>query len=109
MGDLKTGEPELKKVADSGDADMSALAKLALAGVYRATNRNNEALEIYKSLVDHPTASVAKATAQLELASLYEATNQKSEAGKLYSQIMKDDPRSFAASVANQRLSTEAR
>jgi len=106
MGDLKVGEQELKSLADSSNADISSLAKLSLAGVYRATNRNNDALQIYKSLVEHPTGTVSKATAQLELASLYDATNQKSEAGKLYSEIMKDDPRSFAAGVANQKLSS---
>jgi predicted negative regulator of RcsB-dependent stress response len=105
MGDSKAGEQELRAVADSGDKDLASLAKLALAGVYRDTNRNSEALQIYKDLIEHPTASVSKATAQLQLASLYEATNQSSEAGKLYSEIMKDDPRSYAASVANQHLS----
>jgi predicted negative regulator of RcsB-dependent stress response len=105
MGDTQTAEKELKDVADSGNKDLAALAKLSLAGLYRGSNRTSDALQLYKQLIDHPTGSVSKATAQLELASLYESTNQNGEAGKLYSEILKADPRSAAAALANERLS----
>jgi predicted negative regulator of RcsB-dependent stress response len=105
MGDLKSAEMELKTVADSGNKDVAALAKLSLAGLYRDQQRTSDALQLYKQLVDKPTDSVSKATAQLALASLYESSNQSAEAGKLYSEIMKNDPRSAAASIANQHLS----
>jgi predicted negative regulator of RcsB-dependent stress response len=105
MGDNKTAESELKAVADSGNKDVASLAKMALAGLYRDTNRNPEALKIYQALLEQPTLTVPKGTVQLELASLYERTGQAPQAGKLYSEIMKDAPGSAAASIANRRLS----
>ena len=106
LGDTKNGEAELSKVAGSGNADLAALAKLALAGVYRNTNRPQDALRTYQDLVNHPTASVSKTMAQVELASLYEEIGQPAEATKLYGQILKSDPRSAAAMIAQQRLET---
>jgi predicted negative regulator of RcsB-dependent stress response len=106
MSDNQTAEKELMTVADSGNKDLASLAKLALAGLYRETNRTNDALQLYKQLIDRPTETVSKATAQLELAALFENNNQGSEAGKLYSEVIKDDPRSAAAALANERLST---
>ncbi len=103
-GDTKGGEQELKEVADTGNNDISALAKLALAGVYRNTGRDKDAVELYKSLMAKPAPSVSKATAQLALASLYEATNQGTEANKLYAEILKQEPRSAAAGIANEKM-----
>lgn len=105
MGDTKAAEEGLKSVAGSGDADLAALAKLALAGIYRDSHRTAEAQQLYQELIDHPTNTVSKGAAQLQLAALYESNHQDGEAGKLYSEVMKDDPRSSAAGVANQRLS----
>jgi predicted negative regulator of RcsB-dependent stress response len=105
LGDTKAAEEGLQSIAGSGDADLSSLAKLALAGLYRDTHRTEQAQQLYKELIDRPTNAVTKATAQLRLAALYESNNQASEAAKLYSEVMKDDPRSAAASLANQQLS----
>lgn len=103
-GDPKNGEAELKQVAEAGNKDLAALAKLALANVYRGVQRNDEALRLYRELIDHPTASVSKPMAELELASLYEATNQTAEAGKVYDQIIVSDPQTTAAGIAQQHL-----
>lgn len=92
-GDVASGEAALKQVAAGGDKDLSALAKLALASLYRSTNRNQQAIALYKELADHPTHSVAKTTAQFELASLYETMEQPAEARKLYEEIQKEDPK----------------
>lgn len=104
MNDLPAAEKELKQAADAGDKDLSALAKLALAGVYAQTNRESQAVEIYKYLAEHPTNSVGKSTAQLQLAQLYEA-KQPQEATKLYQQIQKDDPAGAAGQIAARTLS----
>jgi predicted negative regulator of RcsB-dependent stress response len=103
-GDAQAGEAELKSVSESGNQELAALAKLALAGVYRSSNRNSDALRLYRELIDHPSASVSKPMAELELASFYDATNQHSEAGKVYEQIITRDPQSAAATIAQQRL-----
>jgi predicted negative regulator of RcsB-dependent stress response len=102
-GDNKTAEQELKAVVDSGDQNVSALAKLALASLYRSTNRSADAAKIYKDLSDHPTDTVSKAQAQLELADLYSATDPK-EAANIYQQIQKESPNSAAAQIAGSKL-----
>lgn len=104
MGDSAAGEKELKAVAESAGPNLAALAKLALANRYRDTNRTQEAIPLYKELIDHPTSTVAKSTAELELASAYEASNQQAEATKLYEQIMKEDAASPAAQLAARAM-----
>ena len=104
MGDASGAEKQLNEVAGSRHKDIASLAKLALAAVYRDTNRNRQALQLYKDLVDHPTASVGKATAQLQLASLYEVMQQPGEAVKIYQEMQKDSPTGPAAQLAAQRL-----
>ena len=103
-GDVKGGEADLQQASNSSDKELAALAKLALANVYRGTNRSDEALRLYRELMDHPTASVSKPAVELELASLYAGTNQRAEASKVYDQILSSDPQSAAAGVAQQRL-----
>ena len=105
-GDAAGAEQQLKKSADSGDKDVAALAKMALAGIYRSSNRAGDAVKLYKDLVDHPTNTVSKSAAQLELAELYEKTDPQ-QANALYQQIQKDNPQSTAARVAAQKISSK--
>jgi tetratricopeptide (TPR) repeat protein len=104
MGDAAAGEKELKEVADSSDADIAALAKMALATRYRNSGRAQDAIRLYKEVAEHPTRTVSKAQAQLELAGLYEAAGQTADANKVYQEIAKDDPASPAAQLASSRL-----
>ncbi len=104
LGDNANAEKDLKKVADSRYKEIASLSKLALASIYRDTNRNLQAIEIYKQLIEHPTNSVGKSTAQLQLASLYEAMGQPDEARRVYEQMQKENPGSIGAQVAAQRL-----
>lgn len=103
-GDTAAAEQEFKAAADFSDKDLAALAKMALASLYRDTNRQADAIKIYKELADHPTATVSKSTVQLELAAIYEKIDPQ-QATSIYQQLQKDDPRSTAAQVAAQKLS----
>lgn len=103
LGDNATAERELKEMSSTRDADLAALAKMALAGFYRNQNKQDEAVKIYKDLEAHPTATVPKVRAQLEMASMYE-DKQPDEARKLYQQIIKDDVGGPAAQIAQGRL-----
>lgn len=107
MGDNAMAERELKRAIDNGGSDVASLARMALAGIYRSTNRDQQAIDLYKYVIDHPTNSVGKSAAQLELASLYE-TKQPQEAIKLYQEIQKDkdNQQSPAAQQAAQRLAS---
>jgi predicted negative regulator of RcsB-dependent stress response len=102
-GDKTGAEKELKTASDFRDKDVAALARMALASLYRGTNRAPEAIAIYKDLAEHPTVTVSKSQAQLELAEMYESTDPQ-QATLIYQQLQKDDPRSPAAQVAGQKL-----
>ncbi len=104
LGDNAAAERELKEVAGSRSKEVASLAKMALAGVYHDTNRNTQAIDLYKDLADHPTASVGKSTAQFLLAALYEETGQQDSAKVLYEQMQKENPASPVAQLASQRL-----
>jgi TolA-binding protein len=102
-GDTNGAEQQLKSMASSYDKGVASLAKLALAGLYRSTNRVSDAARIYKDLSDHPTETVPKAEAQLQLADLYASSDPK-EAANIYQQIQKENPNSMAAQVAASKL-----
>jgi predicted negative regulator of RcsB-dependent stress response len=104
LGDNAAAERDLKAVAATHNEDLAALAKLALAAVYRDANRSKEALDLYNQLIAKPTRSVGKATAQMELAEMYASTQQPAEAKRVYEQIQKENPASEVAQVAGQRL-----
>src|SRR5439155_20478487 len=104
LGDNATTERELRRVASTHNADLSALAKFALDSVSRDLNRNKEAIDLYKQLIDKPTRAVGKVTAQLELAGTYQADNQVTEAKRLYEQVQKENPSSEASQLASAKL-----
>src|SRR5262249_51418719 len=103
-GDNVAAEGDLKEVASSGNKDLASLARFALAAVYRNTNRSKDAIDIYNSLIQKPTATVGKSMAQLELASAYVDAHQPDEAKKIYQQIQKDSPGTEAAQIASGRM-----
>lgn len=105
MGDASAGERELKAVADNADKDLASTAKVALAGLYRNTNRQQQAIDIYKQLIENPTATVGKTAAQLELASAYEDSNP-TEAVRIYEEISKEAADTAAAEIAAARLAS---
>ena len=102
-GDNAEAERLLKSAADERDKSISSLAKLALANLYRATNRPSDAAKLYKDLTDNPTDTVSKAQAQLQLAEMYETIDPQ-EAKNIYEQIQKtEDPRG-AGGIASSKL-----
>jgi len=103
LGDNAAAERSLQEAARSSNADLAALGKFALASVYRAENKDAQAIELYKQLMDKPTLVVSKATAQLELASFYESRQKPDEAKKIYEQVQKENPATDAASLAQRR------
>jgi TolA-binding protein len=104
LGDYVSAERELKTVAGYHNADLSALAKLAIASVYRNTNRTKDAVEIYKELITKPAQTVGKSTAEIQLAETYQSAGMTAEAKKQYEQIQKDAPQSEAAQLASAKL-----
>ena len=104
MGDNAAAERELQQVASYRNADLSALAKFALASVYRNTNREKQAIDLYKQLIAKRTATVGKVMTQMELAATYQSSNMPLEAKRTYEQIQKENPASQAAQMASAKL-----
>jgi tetratricopeptide (TPR) repeat protein len=104
VGDDATAEKDLQEVAGSRYPEIASLAKMALATLYHDSNRNQQAIEIYKQLIDHPTVSVGKNAAQLALASLYESMAQPDQARHIYEQMQKESPGTAVAQLAGQKL-----
>jgi TolA-binding protein len=103
LNDNAAAERNLQEAAHSSNKDLAALGKLALASLYRSENKDSQAVDLYKQLVDKPTTTVGKTTAQLELAGYYESKNKIDEAKKVYAQIQKESPSTEAASLAQKR------
>ncbi len=101
-GDTATAEKELKEIANSRSRDRSSLAKLTLASLYRSTNRDADAINIYKDLLTHPTDAVPKATVEFALADAY-ATTQPEEAKRIYDELSKDKSRNIAQLAEQKR------
>ena len=103
-GDNAATESSFKAVASTGNKELASVAKLALAALYGNTNRTKDGVALYQELINHPTASVSKATAELQLAELYQTSNQPLDAKRLYEQIKKENPGPEALQIATQKL-----
>jgi TolA-binding protein len=104
LGDNAAAERNFKDVVSTGNRDVAAVAKMALASIYSQSNRTKDAIALYQELINKPTASVSKVTAQLQLAELYQNSNQPLDAKRLYEQIKKDNPGVEAGQLATQKL-----
>ena len=104
MGDNARAETDLKKAAGSRDAGLAALAKMALASLYRNTGRSPQAAEIYRKLIDNPTLTVSANAARLAYAASLESTNPQA-ARVLYAKIKDTDKTTAAGQIAAQKLS----
>jgi tetratricopeptide (TPR) repeat protein len=103
IGQTAPAEAALQKAADSHDSALGALAKMALADLYRQTGRNSQAVDIYQQLIKNPANTVPASAAKLQLAQLYETTNP-TEAKKLYAEIKDQDKNTAAGQIAAQKL-----
>lgn len=88
-GQYSDAESKFRKAADTGSKDVAALAKMGLASVYEATNRDQDAINTYNELTKKPTESVSRARAQFALAALYERKDP-AQAKKIYDQLASD-------------------
>ena len=68
QGKLAEAEKLFRQVADGANRNNASLAKLSLAQLYLATNRNQEAENILRDLIANPTGYVSKEQATFSLA-----------------------------------------
>jgi tetratricopeptide (TPR) repeat protein len=104
LGQNGPAETELKAAADSWDRNLANLAKLALAGLYHQTNRDQQAIDLYNAIVAKPSVTVSASVAQLNLADLYAASGKRDMARVLWAKIKDTDKEGAAGSIAAQKL-----
>jgi len=104
LSDNGAAERNFKQVSSTGNRDLAAVAKFALASFYGQNKRTKEAVALYQELINKPTASVSKVTAQLQLAELYQDSNQPLDAKRIYEQVKKENPGNEAGQLATQKL-----
>ena len=104
LGQTASAEKELKAAAGSWNRNLSNLAKLALAGIYRDTGRDAQAIELYNALAAKPSETVSAGVAQLDLADMYAATGKQEQARALWAKVKDKDKDGAAGSIAAQKL-----
>ncbi len=107
LGQTAAAETELKAAAGSWNRNLSNLAKVALAGVYRQTGRDSQAVDLYNQIVSRPSTTVTAAVAQLNLADLYQSQGKQDQARALWAHVQDTDKQSAAAQIAAERLSAK--
>jgi tetratricopeptide (TPR) repeat protein len=103
-GENQQAEDTLKKVASGWDSNLAGLAKMALAGLYRNTGRDAQAIDLYNQLSAKPTATVPYGTARLQLADLYTTEGKADEAKKIYADLEDKDKKGPAGAIAKEKL-----
>lgn len=104
LGQNAPAETELKTAAGAWDHNLASLAKLALAGLYHHTQRDQQAIDIYNELAAKPSATVSANVAQLDLADLYLGQGKQDQARALWAKIKDADKEGAAGQIAVQKL-----
>lgn len=107
LGQNASAETELKAASESWNRNQANLAKLALAGLYRQTARDAQAIDIYNAIVAKPSETVSATVAQLNLADLYLAEGKQDQARALWARIKDADKDGPAGSLAAQKLAAK--
>ncbi len=94
---------ELKKIADSSNNEVAALAKYQTAILDERTGKTDDAVKLLRALADKPTVLVPKPTVMLELAHVL-STSKPQEAVSVYQQLKKDYPNSAVSEEADRGL-----
>jgi tetratricopeptide (TPR) repeat protein len=91
QGQNQAAEDALKQVSGSWNHDLAALAKLALAQLYRETGREPRAVAMYQELSNGNADTVSPGMAQIQLAEMYESEGKDADAKKIYAQLVDKD------------------
>jgi tetratricopeptide (TPR) repeat protein len=103
-GQNQQAEDTLKQVSSGWDSSLAGLAKIALAGLYRNTGRDAQAIDLYNQLSAKPTTTVPYGLARLQLADLYTAEGKTDDARKVYADLEDKDAKGPAGAIAKEKL-----
>jgi tetratricopeptide (TPR) repeat protein len=107
MGQNSNAETELKAAAGSSSRNVANLAKLALAGLYRQTSRDTDAIALYNEIIAKPSATVSVSVAQLDLADLYSSEGKQDQARALWAKVKDADKNGAAGTIASEKLAAK--
>jgi predicted negative regulator of RcsB-dependent stress response len=107
QGQQGNAQTELSAAAGSWDRNLANLAKMALAGLYHQTNRDNDAISLYNEVAAKPSATVSTSVAQLALADLYVAEGKTDMARNIWAKVKDADKDGAAGQIAEQKLSAK--
>jgi predicted negative regulator of RcsB-dependent stress response len=94
---------ELKKISGGSDKELAAMAQYQMAVIYSRTGKPDDAIKMFRALVDKPSVIVPRPLALLELAGVLRQSKPQ-EAASIYQQIKKDFPDSPLAEQADRGL-----
>jgi predicted negative regulator of RcsB-dependent stress response len=97
----------LTAASHSWDRNLSNLAKLALAGLYHQTARDNDAIDLYNEIATKPSVTVPTTVAQLDLADLYASEGKQDQAHALWAKVRDADKDGAAGQIAAQKLAAK--
>jgi predicted negative regulator of RcsB-dependent stress response len=100
LGNYKVAEDQLRALSNTRRRELAALAKYALASVYRDENRDQDAINLLQTLIEKPSVSMPKANAQFALADIYVSEHQPDKAKVIYDQIARDNPKNEVGRIA---------
>jgi predicted negative regulator of RcsB-dependent stress response len=104
LGQNGNAETQLMAASKCWDRNLSNLAKLALAGLYHQTSRDNEAIDLYNQIVAKPSVTVSASVAELDLADLYAAEGKQDQARALWAKVRDADKDGAAGQIAAGKL-----
>jgi predicted negative regulator of RcsB-dependent stress response len=104
LGQNGNAETQLTAASKCWDRNLSNLAKLALAGLYHQTSRDNEAIDLYNQIAAKPSVTVSAGVAELDLADLYASEGKQDQARALWAKIRDADKDGAAGQIAAQKL-----
>ena len=104
LGQNGSAETQLTAASHSWDRNLSNLAKLALAGLYHQTSRDNDAIDLYNQIAAKPSVTVSASVAELDLADLYATEGKLDQARALWAKVRDADKDGAAGQIAAQKL-----
>ena len=78
-----------------------------MAGLYRQTSRDNDAIGLYNEIINKPSATVSASVAELDLADLYVAEGKPEMARVLWAKVKDADKDGAAGSIASEKLAAK--
>jgi predicted negative regulator of RcsB-dependent stress response len=104
LGQNGNAETQLTAASKCWDRNLSNLAKLALAGLYHQTSRDNEAIDLYNQIAAKPSVTVSAGVAELDLADLYASEGKQDQARALWAKVRDAEKDGAAGQIAAQKL-----